>query len=124
MLTARSEGFVAGRPDLSETIRRLTAYAAAGADCLFAPGIRNVADIKTIVDAVSPKPVNALVSGNFTTVAEMADIGVRRISVGGALARSAWTGFLESAKEIAELGTFNGLASAIPGIDLDGKFAR
>ncbi len=124
VLTARSEGFVAGRPDLAETIRRLTAYAEAGADCLFAPGIRNVADIKTIVNAVSPKPVNALVSGNFTTVAEMADIGVRRISVGGALARSAWTGFLESAKEIAERGTFGGLASAMPGLDLDGLFAR
>ncbi|MEO8335602.1 MAG: isocitrate lyase/phosphoenolpyruvate mutase family protein [bacterium] len=124
MLTARSEGFVAGRPDLAETIRRLTAYAEAGADCLFAPGIRNVADIKAIVDAVSPKPVNALVSGNFTSVAEMADIGVRRISVGGALARSAWTGFLESAKEIAEQGTFGGLARSMPGVDLDGMFSR
>jgi methylisocitrate lyase len=124
VLTARSEGFIAGRPDLAETIRRLTAYAEAGADCLYAPGIRSVADIKTIVDAVSPKPVNALVSGDFTTVAEMTDIGVRRISVGGALARTAWTGFLESAKEIAERGTFTGLSSAMPGVDLDGIFAR
>ncbi|MEO8337295.1 MAG: isocitrate lyase/phosphoenolpyruvate mutase family protein [bacterium] len=124
VLTARSEGFIAGRPDLAETIRRLTAYAEAGADCLFAPGIRNVADIKTIVNAVSPKPVNALVSGDFTTVAEMTDIGVRRISVGGALARAAWTSFMESAKEIAESGTFSGLSRAMPGIDLDGMFAR
>jgi 2-methylisocitrate lyase-like PEP mutase family enzyme len=124
VLTARSEGFIAGRPDLAVTIRRLTAYAEAGADCLYAPGIRSVADIKTIVDAVSPKPVNALVSGNFTTVAEMTDIGVRRISVGGALARTAWTGFLEAAKEIAERGSFAGLSSAMPGVDLDGIFAR
>jgi methylisocitrate lyase len=124
VLTARSEGFIAGRPDLAETIRRLAAYAEAGADCLYAPGIRNVADIKTIVDAVSPKPVNVLVSGNFTTVGEMTDIGVRRISVGGALARTAWTGFLESAKEIAERGTFTGLTHAMPGVDLDGMFDR
>jgi methylisocitrate lyase len=124
VLTARSEGFITGRPDLAATIRRLVAYAEAGADCLYAPGIRNVADIKTIVAAVSPKPVNALVSGDFTTVSAMADIGVRRISVGGALARTAWTGFLEAAKEIAERGTFTGLARAMPGVDLDGMFAR
>jgi 2-methylisocitrate lyase-like PEP mutase family enzyme len=122
-LTARSEGFISGRPDLAETIRRLTAYAESGADCLYAPGIRSVADIKTIVDAVSPRPVNALVSGNFTTVREMTDIGVRRISVGGALARTAWTGFMDAAKEIAEQGTFTGLARAMPGVDLDDMFA-
>lgn len=124
VLTARSEGFVAGRPDLAETIRRLTAYAEAGADCLFAPGIRNVADLKTVVDAVSPKPLNALVSSDFATLAELTDIGVRRISVGGALARAAWTGFLEAAKEIAERGTFGGFARSMPGVDLDGMFAR
>jgi 2-methylisocitrate lyase-like PEP mutase family enzyme len=76
------------------------------------------------VDAVAPKPVNALVFANFTTVAEMADIGVRRISVGGALARSAWTGFLEAAKEIAEQGTFTGFARSTPNVDLSGMFAR
>lgn len=124
VLTARSEGFVAGRPDLAETIRRLTAYAEAGADCLFAPGIRNVADLKTVVDAVSPKPLNALVSSDFATLAELTDIGVRRISVGGALARAAWTAFLEAAKEIAERGTFGGFARSMPGVDLDGMFAR
>ena len=124
VLTARSEGFITGRPDLAETIRRLTAYAEAGADCLYAPGIRSVADIKTIVDAVSPKPVNALASTNFATVAELADVGVRRISVGGALARSAWTGFIEAAKEIAEQGSFGGLSRAMPGVDLDGRFGR
>ncbi|MEO5816485.1 MAG: isocitrate lyase/phosphoenolpyruvate mutase family protein [Gemmatimonadaceae bacterium] len=124
VLTGRSEGFVAGRPDLAETIRRLTAYAEAGADCLFAPGIRNVADIKTLVDAVSPKPVNVVVGGTFTTVAEMTDIGVRRISVGGGLARAALTAVLEAAKEIAERGTFTGLASAMPGVDFDAMFSR
>lgn len=114
VLTGRSEGFIAGRPDLPETIRRLTAYAEAGADCLFAPGIRTRADISAIVQAVSPKPVNVLVGSDFTTVAELRELGVRRISVGGALARTAWTGFLRAAKEIAEQGTFTGLSRALP----------
>jgi 2-methylisocitrate lyase-like PEP mutase family enzyme len=114
LLTGRSEGFIAGRPDLSETIRRLTAYAEAGADCLFAPGIRTKAEISAIVKAVSPKPVNVLVGSDFTTVAELRDLGVRRISVGGALARAAWTGFLQAAREIAEQGTFTGLSRALP----------
>jgi 2-methylisocitrate lyase-like PEP mutase family enzyme len=90
LLTARSEGFIAGRPDLEETIRRLAAYAEAGADCLFAPGLRAMSDIAAIVAAVAPKPVNVLVGSDFTTVAELAQVGVRRISVGGALARTAW----------------------------------
>jgi methylisocitrate lyase len=124
LLTARSEGFIAGQPDLAETIRRLTAYAEAGAECLYAPGIRDIGSIKAVVDAVAPKPVNVLVGANFTTVAELADIGVRRISVGGALARSAWTGFLESAKEIAEQGTFTGLARIYPFVDLNGLFNK
>jgi 2-methylisocitrate lyase-like PEP mutase family enzyme len=114
LLTGRSEGFIAGRPDLSETIRRLTAYAEAGAECLFAPGIRAKAEISAIVKAVSPKPVNVLVGSDFTTVAELRELGVRRISVGGALARAAWTGFLQAAKEIAEQGTFTGLSRALP----------
>jgi 2-methylisocitrate lyase-like PEP mutase family enzyme len=114
LLTGRSEGFITGRPDLSETIRRLTAYAEAGADCLFAPGIRSKAEIEAIVKAVSPKPVNVLVGSDFTTVAELRELGVRRISVGGALARAAWTGFLQAAKEIAEQGTFTGLSRALP----------
>ena len=90
LLTARSEGFIVGRPDLAETIRRLAAYAEAGADCLYAPGIREKSDISAIVRAVAPKPVNVLVGSDFTTVAELASLGVRRISVGGALARAAW----------------------------------
>ena len=113
VLTARSEGFIAGRPDLAETIRRLTAYAQAGADCLFAPGLRAIDDIKAVVDAVSPKPVNVLVWSDFTTVRQLADVGVRRISVGGALARAAWTGFLTAAREIAEQGAFTELGRAI-----------
>jgi 2-methylisocitrate lyase-like PEP mutase family enzyme len=122
LLTARSEGFIAGRPDLAETLRRLTAYAEAGADCLFAPGLRASADIAAVVKAVAPKPVNVLVASDFTTVGELAALGVRRISVGGALARAAWTGFLEAAKEIAERGTFTGVARAVPGAEMNGSF--
>lgn len=106
VLTARSEGFICGRPDLDETVRRLTAYAAAGADCLYAPGITTREQVATVVSAVAPKPVNLLIHAPFMTVAEAADLGVRRISVGGALARTAWGGFLEAAREIADHGTF------------------
>ena len=122
LLTGRSEGFLVGRPDLAETIRRLTAYADAGADCLFAPGLRSIDDIKAVVQAVAPKPVNVLVANDFATVAQLADAGVRRISVGGALARAAWTGFLESATEIAERGTFAGLGRALPHPELNKRF--
>jgi len=114
VLTGRSEGFIAGRPDLAETIRRLVAYAEAGADCLYAPGVRAMNDISAIVSAVAPKPVNVLVSTDFTTVAQLAEAGVRRISVGGALARAAWTGCLSAAREIATTGTFSALARNIP----------
>jgi 2-methylisocitrate lyase-like PEP mutase family enzyme len=114
VLTGRSEGFIAGRPDLAETIRRLMAYAEAGADCLYAPGVRAMNDISAIVSAVAPKPVNVLVSTDFTTMAQLAEAGVRRISVGGALARAAWTGFLSAAREIATTGTFSALARNIP----------
>ncbi len=123
VLTARSEGFIVGRPDLDETIRRLVAYAEAGAECLYAPGIRSAEEIRAVVAAVAPKPVNVLVYGDFTTVAELAALGVRRISVGGALARAAWTGFLEAAAEIAERGTFAGLGRAVSASVLNGKFA-
>jgi len=122
LLTARSEGFIVGRPDLVETLRRLIAYAEAGADCLYAPGIRTPADIEAVVRAVSPKPVNVLVGGDFTTVAALAALGVRRISVGGALARVAWAGFLASAGEIAERGTFSSFASAVPFDDINRRF--
>jgi methylisocitrate lyase len=124
LLTARSEGFIVGRPNLAETVWRLTAYAEAGADCLYAPGLRTKADIGAVVVAVAPKPVNVLVSHDFTTVRELADLGVRRISVGGALARAAWTGFLEAAREIAEGGTFTALGRAAPFADVNGLFAK
>ena len=122
LLTGRSEGFIVGRPDLAETIRRLTAYADAGADCLYAPGIRAKADILAVVKAVAPKPVNVLVGGPFATVRELADAGVRRISVGGALARTAWTNVLQTAKEIVEHGTFSGLANAVGPAELNEHF--
>jgi 2-methylisocitrate lyase-like PEP mutase family enzyme len=122
VLTGRSEGFIVGRPDLGETIRRLTAYAEAGAECLYAPGLRTKAEIAAVVQAVAPKPVNVLVGSDFVTVAELAEAGVRRISVGGALARAAWTGFLQAANEIAEQGTFRGLAHAVSFASINNSF--
>ena len=124
VLTARSEGFIVGRPDLDETVRRLVAFAEAGADCLYAPGIRSPHEIATVVKAVAPKPVNVLVGGDFTTVAKLADLGVRRISVGGALARAAWGSFLDAAREIASHGTFSALGRAVPFADLNRSFSK
>jgi methylisocitrate lyase len=123
LLTARSEGFIVGRPDLPETLRRLTAYAAAGADCLYAPGIRSHADISAVVSAVAPNAVNVLVGGDFATVPQLAELGVRRISVGGALARAALTGFLEAAREITEQGTFTRLGRAVSFANVNDSFA-
>jgi 2-methylisocitrate lyase-like PEP mutase family enzyme len=123
VLTGRSEGFIAGRPDLAETVRRLTAYAEAGADCLYAPGLRTLADIETVVKAVAPKPVNVLAFTDFATVAQLAAAGVRRISVGGALARTAWAGFLHAAREIAEVGTFSGLARGVKPAEMNAAFS-
>ena len=122
LLTGRSEGFIVGRSDLDETIRRLAAYAEAGADCVYAPGIREPSAIRAVVHAVLPKPVNVLVGTDFTTVADLAALGVRRISVGPALARTAWSAFLSAATEIAEHGTFRGLAAARPFAEIDGMF--
>jgi 2-methylisocitrate lyase-like PEP mutase family enzyme len=116
VLTARSEGFVCGRPDIDETTRRLSAYAEAGADCLYAPRITSVDHIRAAVEAASPKPVNLLINAPFITVAEAAALGVRRISVGGTLARTAWGGFLRAATEIAEDGTFSRFAE-LPNVD-------
>ena len=120
VLTGRSEGFVIGRPDIDETIRRLRAYAEAGADCLYAPRIGAVEQISAIIDAVTPKPVNLLINAPFITVAEAAALGVRRISVGGTLARTAWAGFLQAAQEIADTGTFSRF-DRLP--DVDALFA-
>ena len=106
MLTGRSEGFVVGRPDIDETIRRLRAYSDAGADCLYAPRIDRVDQVAAIVAAVAPKPVNLLINSPFMTVAQATELGVRRISVGGTLARAAWKGWVDAATEIARQGTF------------------
>ena len=116
VLTGRSEGFVHGRPDIDETIRRLRAYAEAGADCLYAPRVDRLEHVSAIVAAVAPKPVNLLVNSPFTTVAEAARLGVRRISVGGTLARTAWHGFLDAAGEIADSGTFSRF-EGLPNVD-------
>jgi 2-methylisocitrate lyase-like PEP mutase family enzyme len=116
VLTARSEGFVCGRPDIKETIRRLQAYADAGADCLYAPRIIAIDHIAALVTAVAPKPFNLLINAPFITVAEAAALGVRRISVGGTLARTAWAGFLDAAKEIADTGTFSRF-ERLPNVD-------
>ncbi len=121
VLTGRSEGFVCGRPDIDETIRRLRAYAEAGADCLYAPRIESVEHVAAIVTALSPKPINLLINAPFTTVAEAAQLGVRRISVGGTLARTAWGGFLQAAREIADQGTFSRF-DRLPSVDA--LFAR
>lgn len=116
LLTARSEGFVVGQPDLEETVRRLRAYAAAGADCLYAPRITTVEEISAVVEAAGALPVNLLVNAPFITVAEAAELGVRRISVGGTLARAAWGGWLRAAEEIAGAGTF-GAFTDLPDVD-------
>ena len=124
LLTGRCEAFLVGRPDLDLVIDRLKAYSDAGADCLYAPGIKSPSDISAIVKAVAPKPVNVLVSGSFTTVSELAELGVRRISVGGALARVAWGAVFKAAREIHELGTFSGFSSAATSGEIEGAVSR
>lgn len=123
ILTGRSEGFISGRPDLEETIRRLQAFSAAGADCLYAPGLRDPEQIRAVCAAVEPKPVNILNMGGIS-VADLAALGARRVSLGGALARAAWGGFMTAAQEIAQHGTFETLRTAPMGGDLNGMFSR
>jgi 2-methylisocitrate lyase-like PEP mutase family enzyme len=124
LLTARTEGFIRGRPDLAETIRRLKAFADAGADCLYAPGIKSPEEITAVVEAVAPKPVNLLIGwAGDMTVPDIAALGVRRISVGGALARAAWGGFIRTARQIALGGSFAGFCDAAPAADLNALFA-
>ena len=114
LLVGRAECFLVGRPDIDEAISRLRAYAGAGADCLFAPGIRSTEHIRRVVESVAPKPVNLLVGyASPLSVAEIAKLGVRRISVGGGLARTAWGGFIRAAKALAEEGRFDGFADAV-----------
>ena len=116
LFTARTEGFIRGRPDLDETIRRLKAFSEAGADCLYAPGITTREQIGAVIKAVAPKPVNVLIGGaSDLSVQDLAGLGVRRISVGGALARAAWGGFIRTAKQILNDGSFKGFADAAPG---------
>ncbi len=124
MLVARTEGFLVGREDLAETIRRLTAFAEAGADCLYAPGVSERDDLRAIVEAVAPKPVNILISApGGLTVANVAEIGVRRVSVGGALARVALGAFMKAARELHADGTFGGFAGAAPHGELNAFFS-
>ena len=123
LLVGRAECFLVGRPDLDETNARLKAYAEAGADCLYAPGIRTREEIAAVVAAVAPKPVNLLVGATSElTMREIAALGVRRVSVGGALARSAWGGFMRAAKLIAAEGRFDGFSGAASGAELNALF--
>lgn len=124
VLTARAECFLVGVTDIGEVIRRLTAYANAGADCLYAPGIKDRDDVAAVVKAVAPKPVNLLISApGGLTMREAEELGVRRVSVGGALARAAWGGFMKAAKELAENGVFDGFADAAPHSELQQFFS-
>jgi 2-methylisocitrate lyase-like PEP mutase family enzyme len=123
VFTARSEGFIRGRPDLEETVRRLKAFAAAGADCLYAPGIKTRDEIAAVVKAVAPKPVNFLMStATELTVNDLATLGVRRISLGGTLARVAWSAVIRAARDIAATGKFNSLAGTIANPELNAFF--
>ncbi len=124
MLVARAECFLVGRPDLKETIARLAAYAEAGADCLYAPGLRTKAEIASVVKAVAPKPVNVLAGSPAFTVGDLAELGVRQISVGGALSRTAWGAFMRAAAEIATNGSFAPFAQAVPFAEINGFFAE
>jgi 2-methylisocitrate lyase-like PEP mutase family enzyme len=123
LLVGRAEGFLHGKPDMEQAIHRLKAYANAGADCLYAPGIRTREQISAVVAGVAPKPVNLLMGwAGDLTLAEIAALGVRRVSVGGALARSAWGGFIRAAKLLIEQGKFDGFADAASGKELDQFF--
>jgi 2-methylisocitrate lyase-like PEP mutase family enzyme len=124
LLTGRAECHLVGHPEpLEESIRRLRAYAEAGADVLYAPGPLDRGAIRAMVEAVAPKPVNVLVSSDVSLrVADLADLGVRRVSVGSALARAAWTGFVRAAERIAREGSFAGFEGLLPFAELDGFF--
>jgi 2-methylisocitrate lyase-like PEP mutase family enzyme len=123
LLTGRCEAFLVGLSDLDLVLDRLVAYADAGADCLYAPGIKTREQIAAVVKAVAPKPVNLLIGASGLSVAEAADLGVRRISVGGSLARVAWAGFMRAAREMAEQGTFAELGNGYSGGELNKMFS-
>jgi 2-methylisocitrate lyase-like PEP mutase family enzyme len=123
VLTARCEAHLVGEPDAQGVVLdRLAAFAEAGADCLYAPGLRTADQIAAVVAAAGPLPVNVIAGGLTLSVAELADLGVRRISLGSGLARAAWAGFLRTAREIADHGTFTTLAEATPFAELNGTF--
>jgi 2-methylisocitrate lyase-like PEP mutase family enzyme len=125
ILVGRAECFLVGKPDINEAIQRLQAYATAGADCLYAPDIRTRDQVVAVVQAVAPKPVNVLISGpGGLTISEVAALGVRRVSVGGALSRTAWGGFIRAAKTLAETGGFEGFVDAAPHGELNKLFRR
>ena len=125
LLVGRAEGLIRNRPDFEDIIRRLVAFSAAGSDCLYAPGLTTREQIAAVIKAVAPKPVNVLMGGpSDLTVGDLAALGVRRISVGGALARTAWGGFMRTAKQIAEQGTFGGFADAASGAELNKLFSE
>ena len=123
MLVGRAECFLVGVEEIDEVIRRLISYANAGADCLYAPGISKREHVKAVVEAVAPKPVNLLISApGGLTMRDAAELGVRRVSVGGALARAAWGGLIGAAKTLAEQGTFDGFADAASHAELNALF--
>ena len=123
LLIGRAENFFAGRPDLDDAIARLKAYAEAGADCLYAPGIKTREQIAAVVAAVAPKPVNLLVGATSElTMKDIEALGVRRVSVGGGMARAAWGGFIRAARTLADEGRFDGFADAAPGAELNAFF--
>ncbi|MCC8937899.1 isocitrate lyase/phosphoenolpyruvate mutase family protein [Bradyrhizobium sp. Arg68] len=122
LLTGRCEAFLWGKQDIKLVIERLQAYSDAGADVLYSPGIKTKEDITAVVKAVAPKPVNLLIGGPGLSLQEVADLGVRRISVGGSLARMAWVGFMKAAKEMAEQGTFAEFANGYSGGELNKMF--
>jgi 2-methylisocitrate lyase-like PEP mutase family enzyme len=127
VLTARCEAWLVGDQNpLRTSLQRLEAFAEAGAECLYAPGVVEIEEIEEIVKAVSPKPVNVLISTNncHLTVSQLADVGVRRISIGGALARAAWGGFVNSAREMKEHGAFTSFRDATPFNELNDLFER
>ena len=124
LLIGRAENFFVGRPDLDDAILRLQAYSDAGADCLYAPGIKTREQIGAVVAAVAPKPVNVLIGwASDLRLQDLAELGVRRVSIGGALARAAWGGFLRAARSIAEQGCFDGFADAPSGAELNALFS-
>ncbi|MBL8770557.1 MAG: isocitrate lyase/phosphoenolpyruvate mutase family protein [Phenylobacterium sp.] len=124
VLVARAEGLLVRQMDLKATLDRLAALADAGADCLYAPGLRTADEIAAAVKAVAPRPLNVLMGAPGLSVAQLADLGVRRISVGGALARAAWGGFLRAARQIADEGRFDRLAEAATGAELKALLRR